>query len=214
MNGFNAVDIVAVIWLLIGSWRGIRQGLAGALLRLLAVGLAAGAGLLGYARLGESIAGSGRFSNSASDLLSFFLIIVATYVLLRLIGLLLANMVKLEFKGKLEPIGGGLVGGMVSASVITLLLLVAGQWPEPQMKKWFAEESWSGRLVQESLGSFWQRLGQQYPALKFSQRTGSETLDTVKNGTVKTIDQAGDAAQKKFQKANKQGDSPVVEKSK
>ena len=89
MNGFNAVDIVAVIWLLIGSWRGIRQGLAGALLRLLAVGLAAGAGLLGYARLGESIAGSGRFSNSASDLLSFFLIIVATYVLLRLIGLLL-----------------------------------------------------------------------------------------------------------------------------
>ena len=27
MNGFNAVDVVVLIWLLVGVWRGVRHGL-------------------------------------------------------------------------------------------------------------------------------------------------------------------------------------------
>ena len=93
MNGFNAVDIVAVLWLLIGLWRGVRQGLAGALLRLLAVGAAVGVGLLGYAWLGEKMSGTGRLAGAASDLLAFLLITTAVYAVLRLLGLLLKNTV-------------------------------------------------------------------------------------------------------------------------
>ena len=211
MNGFNVVDIMALIWLLIGMWRGARQGLAGALLRLLALGLAVGAGVLGYAWLSENISSTGRLAGPRGDLLSFFLITMAAYVLLRLMGLMLKNMMTFAFKGKLETMGGGVVGLLVSACVVTLILLMAGQWPEPQMKKWFAEESWSGHVVQEQLGPVWQRLQQRYPALKLPESAGIETLDAVRDGAAKTIGQAHDAAQQKLQKTKKQMNDAVVE---
>ncbi|TAN36692.1 MAG: CvpA family protein [Verrucomicrobia bacterium] len=212
MNGFNAVDILALIWLLIGMWRGGRQGLAGALLRLLALGLAVGAGFMGYAWLAENIASTGRLAGPAGDLLSFFLITMIAYVLLRLVGLLLKNMMTFTFKGRLEPVGGGVVGLLISACVITLILLVAGQWPEPQMKKWFAEESWLGQVVQAQLGPAWRRLEQRYPALKLSEDSGAETLDSAETDTAKTVGQAHDAAKQKLQKVKKRVNEAVVER--
>lgn len=210
MNGFNAVDMVALIWLLIGMWRGARQGLAGALLRLLALGLAVGAGVLGYAWLGENISNTGQLSVPAGDVLSFLLITLAAYVLLRLVGLLLKSMVTFAFKGKLETVGGGVVGLLVSMCVVAVILLVAGQWPEPQMKKWFVDESWLGRVVQEQLGPVWQRTQQRYPALQLPENSGAEALD----GVAQAVGQAHDATQQKLQKAKKRVNDAVVEKSK
>jgi membrane protein required for colicin V production len=218
VNGFNAVDIVALVWLLIGAWRGLRQGLAGALLRLLALALAVGVGFLGYAWLGEKMAGGGRLAGAAGDLLAFFLITVAVYVVLRLVGLLLKNTITFTFKGKLEPVGGALVGLLVSACVIALVLLLAGQWPQPLMKKWFVEESWLGGVVHEQLGPVWQRLEKRYPALKLPDEAGPEhlenTLKDVKDDSVKTVERAGQAAEQKVKQAKKRMNDAVVEGTK
>ncbi len=218
MNGFNAVDIVAVLWLLIGLWRGVRQGLAGALLRLLAVGAAVGVGLLGYAWLGEKMSGTGRLAGAASDLLAFLLITTAVYAVLRLLGLLLKNTVTFAFKGKLEPLGGGFVGLLVSACVITFVLLLAGQWPQPQMKQWFAEESWSGRLVAEQLGPAWQHLEKKYPALRLPEGPAAEPSDNilkdVKEDAAQAAGKTGQAVVKKAKKAKKHVSDAVVEGSK
>ena len=215
MNGFNAVDIVVLLWLLIGLWRGGRQGLAGALLRLLAVVAAVGCGALGYAWLGEKMASTGRLAGASSDLLAFILITTAAYAVLRLLGLLLKNTVTFAFKGRLEPVGGGVVGLLVSASVITVLLLLAGQWPQPQMKQWFAEESWSGRLVAAQLGPTWQRLEQRYPTLRLPEGLTAEPVDatvkSVKEDTAQAADQPGQAVVKKAKKAKKRVSDAVVE---
>ena|GEM_PF-2490399 len=218
MNGFNAVDIVVLVWLLIGLWRGVRQGLAGALLRLLAVVVAVGVGLMGYAWLGDKMASGGRFAGAAGDLFAFFLITVAVYVGLRLIGMLLKNTITFTFKGKLEPMGGGFVGLLVSACVITLVLLLAGQWPHPQMKKWFAEESWAGSIVHEQLGSTWLRLEKRYPALRLPEKSGTETLDEtvkdVKEDAAQAVEKTEKAAAQKVKKAKKRVSDAVVEGTK
>lgn len=215
MNGFNAVDIVVLLWLLIGLWRGGRQGLAGALLRLLAVVAAVGCGSLGYAWLGEKMAGTGRLAGASSDLLAFILITTAAYVVLRLLGLLLKNTVTFAFKGRLEPVGGGVVGLLVSACVVTVLLLLAGQWPQPQMKQWFAEDSWSGRLVAAQLGPTWQRLEQRYPTLRLPEGLTVEPVDatvkSVKEDTAQAADKTGQAVAKKAKKAKKRVSDAVVE---
>lgn len=218
MNGINAVDIVAWLWLLLGLWHGVRQGLAVALLRLLAVGLAIGGGLLGYAWLGEKLSGLGRMGGSSGDLLAFSLIAIAAYVALRLLGMLLKTSVTFAFKGRLETVGGGLVGLLVSLCIVTLLLLVAGQWPHPLMRKWFAEESWSGHLVAEQLGPTWQRLEQRYPALRLPDSTTPEpveaTVKDVKEDTAQAADKAGKAVEKKAKKAKKHVSDAVVEGTK
>lgn len=218
MNGINAVDIVAWLWLLLGMWRGVRQGLAVALLRLFAVGLAIGSGLLGYGWLGEKLAGLGRLGGASGDLLAFFLIAIAAYVALRLLGMMLKTSVTFAFKGRLETVGGGLVGLLVSACVVTLLLLLAGQWPHPLMRKWFAEESWSGHLVAEQLGPSWQRLEQRYPALRLPAGTTPEpveaTVKEVKEDTAQAADKAGQAVEKKAKKAKKHVSDAVVEGTK
>lgn len=218
MNGFNAVDVVAAMWLLIGFWRGVRQGLAGALLRLLAVAVAVGVGLTGYAWLGEKMSSGGRFAGASGDLLAFFLITVAAYVVLRLIGMLLKNTITFTFKGKLEPLGGGLVGLLVSACVIAIVLLLAGQWPHPQMKQWFAEDAWTGRLVQEQLGPTWQRLERRYPALRLPEGPAAEpvsnTLKDVKDDATQAVEKTGKAVEKKAKKAKKRVSDAVVEGTK
>jgi len=218
VNGFNAVDIVAAMWLLIGIWRGVRQGLAGALLRLLAVAAAVGVGLLGYAWLGDKMASGGRFAGASGDLLAFFLITVAVYVVLRLIGMLLKNTITFTFKGKLEPVGGGFVGLLVSACVITIVLLLAGQWPHPQMKKWFAEEAWAGRIVQGQLGPTWQRLERRYPALRLPEGPAAEplgnTLKDVKDDAAQAVEKTEKAIEKKTKKTKKRVNDAVVEGTK
>ena len=218
MNGFNAVDVVAAMWLLIGLWRGVRQGLAGALLRLVAVAAAVGAGLMCYAWLGEKMSGTGRLAGASSDLLAFFLIAVAVYAVLRLLGMLLKNTVTFAFKGKLEPLGGGFVGLLVSACVIAIVLLLAGQWPHPQMQKWFAEESWSGRLVAEQLGPTWQRLEKRYPALRLPEGGAVEpaenTLKDVKDDATQAVEKTEKAVVKKAQKAKQRVNDAVVEGTK
>ena len=217
MNGFNAVDIVALVWLLIGLWHGVRQGLAGALLRLMAVAIAVGVGVMGYAWLGDKMAGTGRISAPTGDLFAFFVITAATYVALRLLGLMLRDMMTFSFKGKLEPVGGGLVGLVVSAVVITVLLLVLGQWPNPKMRQWFAEESWAGHLVQQELGPAWQRLEQRYPVLKLPENGEAEKVEKLKDVTddaAKAVEQTEQTAQKKVRKAKKRVSDAVVESKK
>ena len=182
------------------------------------VGAAVGVGLLGYAWLGEKVSGTGRLAGASSDLLAFFLITTAVYAVLRLLGLLLKNTVTFAFKGKLEPLGGGFVGLLVSACVITFVLLLAGQWPQPQMKQWFAEESWSGRLVAEQLGPSWQRLEKKYPALRLPEGAAAEpsdnTLKDVKDDAAQAAGKAGQAVVKKAKKAKKHVSDAVVEGSK
>ena len=214
MNGFNVVDIVALVWLLIGLWIGVRQGLAAALLGLVAVGIAVSAGWLGYAWLGAKMAEGGRIAGSTGNLLAFFLITAVAYVALRLVGLVLRKVMTFSFKGRLEPLGGGLVGLLVSATVLIVLLLVLGRWPQPLMRRWFAEESWAGRVVQQQLGPVWQRLEARYPALQLPENGGMEKLETVKDDTVASTVQTEQTVQKKARKAKKLVSDAVVESQK
>ncbi|MCX7006400.1 MAG: CvpA family protein, partial [Kiritimatiellaeota bacterium] len=152
------------------------------------------------------------------DLLAFFLITTAVYVVLRLIGMLFKNTITFKFKGGLEVAGGGFVGFLVSACVITIVLLLAGQWPHPKMKQWFAEESWTGRIVQDQLGPTWQRLEKRYPALRLPEGPATEplsnTLKDVQDDAAQAVEKTEKAVEKKAKKTKKRVSDAVVEGTK
>ena len=166
MGGFNAVDIVVLVWLLIGAWHGARHGLSGELWRLFAVALAAGLAWLGHAWLGRQLLAGGRLSEATAMLVAFLLLLVAVYILIQLAALLLKRVATFSFKGKLEPVGGIVLGLLISAVLVIALLFVLGRWPNEKLQRWFAADAACGRVAQKALSPLYERLAARYPGLR------------------------------------------------
>jgi len=175
MNGGNVVDIGVVVWLLIGTWQGARHGLTGELARLLAAGAAIFTAWHGCGWLGDKILAAGQMNEITAHGAAFILLLVAVYVLLRLIGLLLKEAITFAFKGRLEPIGGACLGLLTSALLITVLLVALGHWSNQQAQRWFAEDSLCGRLVHRQCAPLYERCVARYPALRIPAGAEPET---------------------------------------
>ena len=170
-SGFNAVDAVVLIWLVIGGWHGARHGLTGELGRLLAAALAFFVAWQGCGWLGGRMLATGRLSAMAAHGVAFVLMLIATYILLRLMAILLKNLATFSFKGKLEPLGGAFMGLLISALLVMGLLFVLGRWPNEKLQRWFAEDSACGRVVQVQLAPLYARLVARYPSLRIPEST-------------------------------------------
>ncbi len=166
MSGVNVVDAVVLVWLLIGAWQGARHGLTGELGRLLAAALAIFAAWHACFWLGARIMDAGHMTEVTAHGTAFILILVAMYILLRLIGMIFKHLVTFSFKGRLEPIGGAVLGLLTSALLVTALLLVLGHWSSKQAQRWFVEGSLCGRVVQRQWAPLYTRWTASYPALR------------------------------------------------
>lgn len=140
----NLTDIITGALLLLGMIGGIKRGLSGELLRIIMIGLSIGGGWTfastAATRLSEYIdLPAGQLMT-----LSFFGLIVAAYVAMLIIRLGLRFLIDFSFKGKLEVIGGALIGLaraalMCSAIIMGLLMTKA--------------ESITGAINQSNAGS-------------------------------------------------------------
>ncbi|MCX6996354.1 MAG: CvpA family protein [Kiritimatiellaeota bacterium] len=184
-SGFNAVDAVVLVWLLMGGWHGARHGMTGELGRLLAAVLAGFVAWQGCGWLGEQLLATGRLSTAIAHAAAFMLMLIAAYILLRLMSLLLKHLATFTFKGRLEPLGGTFLGLLSSTLLVTVLLFVLGRWPDERLRRWFAEDSACGRVVQPQLAPLYQRLTARYPALRIpeSAEPAGDSADMLQNQT-------------------------------
>ena len=120
----NVTDICVLVIIAIGMLSGARRGFAGELIKL---AIAVFAVVFGW-----------RMSDTASDwlsrhidwpkadlqVLSFFGLIVAVYLLLTLIRLGFRFFIDFSFKGKIELIGGALLGILRATTLCVFILLL------------------------------------------------------------------------------------------
>ncbi len=133
----NGIDIVCLLVLLWGAWRGWRKGFIRGVLSL--VGWVVGLVLacLFFREVGCVLAGHMGEYASWSLLAAFLLIAFGVPFLCVITGWLLTGLFKLVQLGLVNSLAGTLFGVVKYALVLSLLInLLAGtvQWPEPEMR--------------------------------------------------------------------------------
>jgi membrane protein required for colicin V production len=163
---FSVVDIVVLIVLAYGIFRGARRGLSGELAGLLSVAVALVAGYYFYRPFSEYLVGATRLAPPAANAVAFMAVVMGSYIVMLVARLVLSKLMQFSFKGALERVGGALAGLARSSVVVAIVLLVLGMMPFTDLHRVVAEESRSGRWVCEALGPVYEDLAEKYPALK------------------------------------------------
>ncbi len=163
---FSYVDLVALALILLGIVRGFVKGLSGELAGLISAAVAAIAGFKFYRPLGEYFLRSTHLSEAAAYSAAFATVTLGSYALMRILRFLLRHMMEFSFKGRLERLGGALVGGLSVAVTVIVFVFIMGILPSSTLHSLFAQDSFLGRTVCSKLGPVYERLSEKYPALQ------------------------------------------------
>ena len=164
----NVTDIATGILLLLGMINGVRRGLSGELMRIILIGASIFGGWTFASTGAEWIKEHFDWSTGQSMTLSFFASIALTYAALMVIRFGLRFLMEFKFKGKVELIGGALVGLARSAllcSVVMLGLLM----PEYESITRAIQASHAGTLVINHVQPHYQRLVSENPEFNFPE---------------------------------------------
>lgn len=121
----NVVDLAVAALLLFGFIGGIRRGLSGELLRILSIAIAILVGWKGTDAGALWLAEKTQWPVDDVKSAAFLGLIVGTYIFLAFVRVGLRLFLSFAFKGKIELIGGALVGLVRSAVFCTVVLLMA-----------------------------------------------------------------------------------------
>ncbi len=163
------MDAVVLVILLAGLIGGVRRGLSGELARVL-VAIGCITAVVFYT---EPLAGwlDSRFSNwfgagtAASTLTSVLILIIGAYFGLTLIRLALTAVFSFAFKGRVERIGGALLGMTRAAIVAALLLILLSLLPNDSLHRAATADSVAGRFVTARAQPWYDKLVEKVPAL-------------------------------------------------
>lgn len=175
--GFNLVDAAVAAFLLGGLVGGIRRGLSGELARVL---IAAGtiAAIYYYARpVANHLLTRYEWSENVALLIASAGVLLAAYVGLTLIRLALAAVFNFAFKGRVEKIGGGLLGLVRSALVAILLLTLFALLPNNTLHRHVAVESRCGRWVNERMHPLLDHVSERMPELRLPNKAMDPATD-------------------------------------
>lgn len=122
----NWVDVFAVILLIRTSYIGARMGLSTELFKL--IGILAGLyfGMRFYQDLGSLIISRITLPPELSDGLSFLILIFASIISLKYVGIILSKIVKLTFAEKVDQWGGFIFGLARGAILVSLIFMFFG----------------------------------------------------------------------------------------
>jgi uncharacterized membrane protein required for colicin V production len=116
----------------IGLIRGVMKGLSRELAGVISTAAALFAGWRLFDPVGAYLAGSTRLQDHGARMLAFLLVLVAAYLLMRVLRLILRSIMEFSFKGNIERVGGGIAGLLrVSALVAAVILAMALSPYEP-----------------------------------------------------------------------------------
>jgi uncharacterized membrane protein required for colicin V production len=146
--GMHWVDLPVIVFLLYGLIRGALRGFSGELARLLYVlGAMAGASLA-HPVLADLLRGHTRLEEADADRLGLVLAAVLSIIAVLLIRLLVRKLFQFNFKGKLEKVGGAILGLASALVLVSALFILAARAPWPGVRDVARSGSLTGRTAE------------------------------------------------------------------
>lgn len=173
-SGFNIVDGIAGILVLVGILGGIRRGLSGELARVIAAGTALFVAWKFAEPLAEWVTLKQPMSYERGYAFAFVLILAAALGLTWLIRVALRHVMEFAFKGRLERLGGGLCGLIRSGFVVCFLVLLISLAPEGDLRAAVCDDSVVGSTVCRHLRPMYDELRHLTPDLPLPAPAGEE----------------------------------------
>lgn len=175
-NYLNIVDIIVAAMLLFGFVGGIRRGLSGELLRILSIIIAIVVGWKGTDAGSAWLSEKSEWPVEDVKKFAFLGLIVATYVFLAFVRVGLRLFLSFSFKGKLEVIGGALIG-LLRAAVFSAVALLAMTMIDYQTLNDALANSVTGKLVKEHVRPLYDEIARENPDLNLP--TGEPVEETT-----------------------------------
>lgn len=147
---YNAVDIAALLLIVLEIILGFRRGMAGTLFRLACTVIMLLSGLRFYQLFGDLLARNTELLAGNPELagaLAFLLIIVVLGLFFLLVRILLNLLMTVAFNEKINRKGGGLAGLLQGLVLVFLVVYAVGLWPAAATHQLFAQHSIVGRAV-------------------------------------------------------------------
>jgi len=164
----NIPDISVFILLIIGILGGLRRGLSGELLRLITIIIAVVVGWKGADRAAEWLASRTDWPVDDLTAVAFFGLIISTYLVVSIIRHALRLLLDFTFQGKIERIGGALLGLTRATVFCSAVLLGAALIPSEPVQT-AVQSSVTGRLVATHLVPLYENWADENPKFKLPE---------------------------------------------
>lgn len=145
----NWVDVFVIILLIRTSYIGVRTGLSTELFKVIGIFLGLYFGIRFYADLGGWVSSKIALPPELADGLSFLILIFASIITLKYVGLFLSKFVKLAFAKKLDKWGGFIFGLMRGGVIASLVFMFLGILQIDYVTRSIEERSLTGAYIQE-----------------------------------------------------------------
>lgn len=125
----NWVDIVIVVILAIGLFKGFGNGLVRGIFGLAAVGLGLLVAASNYEQVSEVLFSKLRAAPHWQDILAFLVIFVVALIIVNVLGNVISKALKLASLGWFDRVAGGLLGLVMAclfSGMVLLLVVMAG----------------------------------------------------------------------------------------
>ena len=163
---YNFVDFICAVLLALGLIKGFMRGLSGELSHFISLIVAFLAGWKVYPQAGPYLSESTGISGPLGNALAFLGVLIAAFVFMMVVRALLRNILKFTFKGKVERVGGLLMGGGMAVILILATFLAFHCMNQPDVRRITLEQSLTGRTLNRWLPLVFEDLSEHVPALK------------------------------------------------
>jgi len=177
---FNLVDVLALIYVVLGALRGLSRGLSGELARLLSVVVAVAVGLYFYEPVGRYLLEHTRLAEGGETTayaVSFGVLLIGGWLAMRVLRFLLRSLMEFSFRGRLEKVGGAVAGFLRCSVEAAAVILLLGLVPHETMRRLFVDESLLGRPLARYVLPAYDELAEKYPTLRIPSRRESGDPD-------------------------------------
>lgn len=143
----NWVDIFVVILLIRTSYIGARTGLSVELFKLIGILVGLYLAMRFYSNLGGWITSKIALPTELADGLSFLILIFASIISLKYVGVILSKVVKLTFAERFDKWGGFISGLLRGAVLLSLIFMFLGILQIDYFTKSIEERSLTGPYI-------------------------------------------------------------------
>jgi uncharacterized membrane protein required for colicin V production len=144
---FNAADLIAVIFVLVGVAVGFKRGLIGQMAPVVGLIVLAAAVRFGYAPCREWLTAHLNHDPAVLRFGALAIVIGVPLVVMLLLRKILGELVKLPIISGIDRLGGAIAGFIAATLFVLVIFLVLGLLPPRYQSRVMTEGSWIGRHV-------------------------------------------------------------------
>ncbi len=185
---FNIVDGIVAVVLVLGLLGGVRRGLSGELLRVITIVIALLVGWYGTNMAAHWLADRSDWPDDDLYVVALLGLIVGTYTILGIIRHVFRIFLDFSFRGRLEILGGAMLGLLRATVFCAIALLAASLIPSENLQA-AIDRSRTGTLVVTYLTPAYNAWAEENPNLKLPVKESGLTT-TVEPIDMPAIDES------------------------